>query len=100
MNNKNNNPSLPMLLALASNASDRNYPRDKLLREVMLSLSLRRDQLALILGVRPSTLGAWLAPGNPRGVPDHAIRLLCELLLRCSASLGASGASLSHPQEA
>ena len=98
-----NSLSLPLLLAVAGNAGDRSYPRGKLLREVMLALGLSRSQLAYLLGVRPGTLNAWLAPSNPRTVPDYVLRPIYELLLgylsvaEATAAFDARAAQRQHP---
>lgn len=92
----NNKFSLPLLLAIASNAGDSEYPRDRLLTEVMLALGLRRAQLADLLGVKPGTLDAWLAPGNPRSMPGWAMRPLYELLLGYSSVVEATAELQPH----
>ena len=95
MNNKNK-ISLPMLLAVASNAANLTYPSGRLLREAMFVLGLRRGQLARLLEVKPGTLDAWLAPRNSRTVPNQALRRVYGLLLGCAAAIEAATAKESR----
>ena len=70
-----------ILLAAAYDAEKPGYPRTPLLNESLVALRLDRTNLARRLGVSPATLHAWLAPGNSRTMPDHAVHRLHRLLL-------------------
>lgn len=70
-----------ILLAAALNAEKPGYPRIHLLNETLVALRLDRASLARHLCVSPATLHAWLAPANPRTMPNHAVHRLQRLLL-------------------